>query len=85
MRDHRDPKLCIEICCFHWAKSCSVKTLVKELRVFNPKIETQNTKENSGQMNPEKEDSVGEISESEKNTGYKGPMDKSQDKSFGTS
>ena len=46
----------------------------QRVEVFYPKIETQNTKENSGQTNPEKEDSDGEISESEKNTGYKGPM-----------
>ena len=41
----------------------------QRVEVFDPKIEIQNTKENSGQTNPEKEDSDGEISESEKNTG----------------
>ena len=38
----------------------------QRVKVFDPKI-TQKTKENSGQMNPEKEDSDGEISESEEN------------------
>ena len=64
MRDHRDPKLCIEIWCFHWARSCSVKTSIGQRdKVSDPKIETQNTKENSGQTYPEMEEQ-----------GYKGPM-----------
>ena len=43
----------------------------QRVEVFDPKIETPNTKENSGQTNPEKEDSDGEISESEKIQGIK--------------
>ena len=54
----------------------------QRVEVFDPKIEIQNTNENSGQMNPEKEDSDGEISESEKNTGYKGPLTRAKTKAL---
>ena len=54
----------------------------QRVEVFDPKIETWNTKENSGQMNPEREDSDGEISESEKDTGYKDPMTRTKTKAL---
>ena len=54
----------------------------QRVEVFDPKIETWNKKENSGQTNPEREDSDGEISESEKNTGYKGPMTRAKTKAL---
>ena len=53
----------------------------QRVEVFDPKI-TQNTKENSGQMNPERKDSDGEISESEENTGCKGPMTRAKTKAL---
>ena len=53
----------------------------QRVKGFDPKI-TQNTKENSGQMNPEREDPDSEISESEENTGYKGPMTRAKTKAL---
>ena len=54
----------------------------QRVEVFDPKIETQNKKENSGQTNPEKEDSDSEISKSENNKGYKGPMTRAKTKAL---
>ena len=53
----------------------------QRVEVFDPKI-TWNAKGNSGQTNPQKEDSDGEISESEENTGYKGPMTRAKIKAL---
>ena len=53
----------------------------QRVKVFDPKI-TQNTKENSGQTNPEREDSDSETSESEENTGCKGPMTRAKTKAL---
>ena len=72
MRDHRNPELGQELQC---------EDIGQIVEIFHPKI-TQNTKENSEQMNPEREDSDGEISESEENTGYEGPMTRAKTKAL---
>ena len=52
----------------------------QRVEVFDPKIETQNTKENSGQTNLEKKILMVKFQNQKKNTGYKGPMTRAKKK-----
>ena len=67
---------------FPLSQELQCEDISQRVEVSDPKIERQNTKENSGQTNPEKEDSDGEVSESEGNTGYKDPMTRAKTKAL---
>ena len=73
MKDHRNQKLCIEICYFHWAKSYSVKNYISQKVEISGSIKSEgNTEKSPENLN----------SETEEKKEYEGPITRAKFKAL---